>query len=238
MIRQMMRQTETAWASSVRSRISHCRVTVFIGIAAGLLALLVASSARAQIKQPGAHPDYSVEIEPHLLLMWDSYAVSDQGWGPGLRVSIPIVQNGPITTINNSMAIGFGLDWGHFSHHCGSGWDWWGGRWWDPHNPYAYPYGNEHCTANAFMFPVVLQWNFFITKVFSVFGEPGLAITHTRWSFPAWCPGGGWGCENDETHTGLDPVFQIGGRVHFGNMASFTFRLGWPYVSAGVSFFL
>ena len=27
--------------------------------------------------------------------------------------------DGPVTTINNSLAIGFGLDWAHFDDACG-----------------------------------------------------------------------------------------------------------------------
>ena len=35
-----------------------------------------------------------------------------------------------------------------------------------------------NCSAEYFDFPVVMQWNFFVAKRWSVFGEPGLYIYH------------------------------------------------------------
>src|SRR5205814_2106864 len=87
------------------------RAALAVGALAG--AALLARPASAQIKQPGAHPKYAVELEPHFAVQW-AYTVWDNtGIGVGLRASIPVIQNGPITTINNNLAIGFGFDWAH-----------------------------------------------------------------------------------------------------------------------------
>src|SRR5262245_61097054 len=67
-----------------------------------LLCFCGVASAQSIIKQPGNHPDYSFEIEPHLAFEWarDGY---DEGIGPGVRFNIPFMHNGPIKTINNNM---------------------------------------------------------------------------------------------------------------------------------------
>jgi hypothetical protein len=80
-----------------------------------LVALVVASPVRADdtIKHPGDHPAYAFEAEPHVLLGWDDVYASD-GFGVGARFSIPIVDNGFVPSINNSVAIGFGLDLLHY----------------------------------------------------------------------------------------------------------------------------
>jgi hypothetical protein len=207
------------------------RVSVLAG---ALCVLLVSTTATAQIKQPGAHRKYSVEIEPHGVLWWHAsdyeYWDAGGGWGLGLRAAIPIMENGFVPSINNSAAIGFGLDWGHFKHNCRS-------TWFDKHDTRYY---SSECNTNSFWAPVVLQWNFYITKAFSVFGEPGLAINYTRWT---WGDGqclenGGWApCTISDHAFNVDPVFFVGGRVG-GEKVSFTFRLGWPYASVGASFFL
>src|SRR5258708_18707034 len=71
------------------------------------------------IKHPGEHPQYHVEVEPHALWGWThyNYAPTD-GFGLGLRLSIPIVDNGFISSINNSVAISFGIDWLHYAGGC------------------------------------------------------------------------------------------------------------------------
>jgi hypothetical protein len=85
-----------------------------------------------------------------------------------------------------------------------------------------------------------MQWNFFLTRAFSLFAEPGLAVRHSRWNWPnGYCagPSGPVGCNYSDSSTGLDPVFFVGGRVGTDNVR-FTFRVGWPYASVGASFFL
>ena len=67
--------------------------------------------------------------------------------------------------------------------------------------------------------PVVLQWNFWLSTHWSVFGEPGLAFTNA-------------------VRTALDPVFYAGGRFQFTERIALTLRVGYPDISVGVSFFL
>ena len=56
-----------------------------------------------EISQPGSHPDYSVELEPHLLLGWStsSGAAMASGWAPGS--GIPVIDNGPVTSMNDNL---------------------------------------------------------------------------------------------------------------------------------------
>ncbi len=179
-----------------------------------LLALFVATpgseaSADDTIKHPGDHPHYSVEVEPHLLLGWGG------GWGGGVglggRFTIPVVDNGFVSTINNSVGVGFGLDvlWYNGCYYAGGG-----------------------CTATGFDFPVVMQWNFFVAQRWSVFGEPGLVIYHNNWS----CPGGCYNYGNAETF--VEPALFVGGRYHVSDSVALTMRIGFPSFSFGGSFFL
>jgi hypothetical protein len=154
-----------------------------------LAACAIGGAARADdtIKRPGDHPNYSVEVEPHVLAGFGRFA-EGAGVGPGVRVSFPIVDNGFVGSINDSVAIGVGAD-----ALLGGG--------------------------GAVVFPVVMQWNFFVASKWSVFGEPGLAIYH---SFAA--------------ATGVEPVLYAGGRYHFSDHISLTMRVGYPALSIGLSF--
>lgn len=175
-----------------------------------------AGPTAAQIKQPGAHPRYTLELEPHLLVQHnDDWIADDEGIGPGIRLSIPIVPDGPIPTINNSLAIGFGLDWA-FYNQC-------------RHSR------EEDCDANMLWFPVVAQWNFFFTPVVSVFGEVGGSIVHRSADWEGGCLAG----DCDETDLDLfRPVFFGGGRFLFSRTVGLVVRLGTPYVSVGATFLL
>ncbi len=166
----------------------------------------------ATIKTPGDHPNYIVELEPHGLLGWGGFYAADLGFGAGFRASINLVKNGFVPQINNSVAISFGLD---FVHYGGC-------------------FRNIYCDADYLFFPVALQWNFYVAKRWSVFGEPGLAIYHAF--FPTgYCPPGTNGCPGD---TGITPVFYVGGRFHFNEHVALTMRVGYPSISVGVSFLL
>ncbi|HEY3595234.1 MAG TPA: hypothetical protein VGL13_15215 [Polyangiaceae bacterium] len=156
-----------------------------------ILALPRAARADEQsiIKLPGEHPRYTFEIEPQLLLGWNELK---DGPGVGGRIIFPIISNGFVSSINNSVGIGFGFDV-------------------DPLR-----------TANHFILPVVLQWNFWLSTHWSVFGEPGLAITF----------------DNGDGKFG--PVFYAGGRYHVTKEIALTLRLGVPGLDAavGISFLL
>jgi len=193
------------------------------------LALAWPSAARAQdrpiIKNPGDHVRYSVEIEPHLAAGFLWPVGGDVGFGPGVRVNIPLVDNGFVPTINNNVAIGFGFDWLHYN-----------GCW----RNYAY----YNCSnANSFWFPVVMQWNFFFTPRWSAFVEPGFAMYYVDWGNDCYNvvrPNGtieticGYG--PGHSHFQFDPVFTVGGRFHASEKVAITGRIGFPYFSIGVSF--
>ena len=154
---------------------------------------LVASSSGAEslIKQPGRHPDYSFEAEPHIMFGFDPPGGrAGKGFGPGFRGTIELVDNGFIRTINNTVGLGFGADCICFD----SG-------------------------KRAIWVPIVMQWNFWLTDSWSVFGEPG----------------GGFYLGNA---TGARPALYAGGRFHFSNTLALTLRVGYPAISAGVSFVL
>jgi hypothetical protein len=166
---------------------------------------LVAAPARADdtIKRPDDHPSYAVEIEPHGVLGY-GVVYPDSGFGAGARFSIPIVHNGFIPTINNSVAISFGVDAVYFDT-CGGG-----------------------CSATYLDFPVALQWNFYVARHWSVFGEPGLVVGHGFLS-------GTYGFPD----TWVYPAFFAGARYQLSEKVSLTMRVGFPTLfSFGVSFFL
>jgi hypothetical protein len=120
-------------------------------LATASVGTLAPITARADdtIKHPGDHPQYSVEPEPHVLIGWASnyYYGSDDGFGLGGRVSINLTHNGFIEKINNSVALGLGLDWVHYSGP----------------NCYYYYRRGPGCfagvSADFFQFPIVMQWN-------------------------------------------------------------------------------
>jgi hypothetical protein len=198
-------------------------------LALGSAALVYAATeapagAETIIKNPGDHPDYRFELEPHGLFGWGAvYAGS--GFGLGVRGSISIVDNGFVKTINNNVAISFGLDWLRYSGCYYRGFRGRDGRFVD--------YG---CGASYFMFPVAMQWNFWLTTRWSVFGEPGLYIYHA--SYDDACDPNLFGNQcSYPTSTGVGPAFWAGGRFHFNEKISLTMRIGYPTFSVGASFF-
>lgn len=204
------------------------RASAFLRTCLLFVPLLWANAERAQaqaIEQPRSHPHYGVELEPHLVVQWDH----EPGWGGdgigvGFRGSIPVMQDGPVTSINNSLALGFGLDWAHFGDNCYPG----------PRGPYY------SCAANDFWIPFVVQWNFFFSKLISAFPELGLAIHHTRFDGDL-CrnPNGSfYYCTNSGSVTGVDLVLWLGVRFHLSQSFALTLRLGTPSLLLGAAFFL
>ena len=191
-------------------------------IGAGIVGDPSSASAQSIIKSPGDHPDYKVELEPHAVLGW-GHLYHGQGFGVGARLTIPIVQNGFIKSINNSVGISFGVDWLRYND-CYY------------YDTTRYGYG---CGASYFTFPVAMQWNFWLTPKWSVFGEPGLYIYHGLYDDYCDYPGK----QKDRycgypDRTGVNLAFFVGGRFHFNDTVSLTLRIGFPSASFGVSFFL
>jgi hypothetical protein len=153
---------------------------------AALTAVTFASTSaradRSTIKHPGVHPDYVFEAEPHAIVdPFDKFAP-----GVGFRGTIEIVDNGFVSSINNTVGIGFGVDW----------------------------------TEKHVRVPVVMQWNFWLSRNWSVFGEPGGALRFKK------------------NKTDPELAFYAGGRYHFSDAVTLTLRVGHPVASVGVSFLL
>jgi hypothetical protein len=79
--------------------------------------------------------------------------------------------------------------------------------------------GIDFGTHSRVLVPVVLQWNFWLSPHWSVFGEPGIALGSGR-ETEAW------------------PVLDVGGRFLFTDRIALTMRVGFPDASLGVSFLL
>lgn len=143
------------------------------------------------IKNPGDHPPYRFEAEPHLQLGFGGpFRTGEADVGLGFRGTVIIVENGFVPSINNSVGIGFG--------------------------------GDLFFPNNAtFFLPVVMQWNFWLSTHWSVFGEPGIGIA----------------VNPDHGRDYVNPIFQAGGRFHFNDKIALTMRVGYPYISVGCSFF-
>lgn len=74
-------------------------------------------------------------------------------------------------------------------------------------------------SKDHFRLPVVMQWNFWLSRNWSVFGEPGGLV--------------------DLGHkTTVHPAIYVGGRFHFTDRITLTMRIGHPTASVGVSFLL
>jgi hypothetical protein len=190
--------------------------------------MLFTQTAEAEdlvIKRPGSHADYSAEVEPHADFAFFLPAAGSSGFGGGLRMTFPVMHDGFIPKINDSVGIGFGVDWIHYDGCY-----------------YPYYYGYSYCSnLDSFWFPVVMQWNFYLSTHFSVFGEPGLAIDFANYGTYYGCydpRGVPAPCANGPSRFGVDPVIFVGGRYHFSDQVALTLRLGWPYASLGVSFML
>jgi hypothetical protein len=84
-------------------------------------------------------------------------------------------------------------------------------------------FGIDVTTSGNVVVPVVMQWNFWLSTHWSVFGEPGLVIgggPRVNPPVPIW------------------PAIFFGGRYHFNERIALTMRVGFPTFSVGVSFFL
>jgi hypothetical protein len=200
-----------------------------LAIAALTTPLLMTNPVEAEdviIKRPGDHADYSVEVEPHLDLAFFMPAAGSSGFGGGARLTIPVMHNGFVPKINDSVGIGFGIDWIHYN-----------GCYY-----YAYYYNYAYCNnLDSFWIPIVLQWNFFLSTHWSVFGEPGLGISFANYGAYYGCydaRGVPIACGNGPNRLGIDPIIFLGGRYHFSDQLALTLRLGWPYASLGLSFML
>lgn len=179
------------------------------------------AEAQSTIKRPGVRTPYSVELEPHLVLggFNPPGPGAATGFGAGARATIELAPRGFITSLNDSVGIGFGLDWVRYENrvrgrctHFETG-----------------PNDTRICTEvdggpngqTYLILPIVMQWNFWLTRSWSVFGEPGMFMSF----FP------------DDFDVSILSV-SAGGRWHFSERATLTLRVGYPTQSLGVSFLL
>lgn len=150
----------------------------------------VAKADQSIIRNPGDHPSYRFEAEPHGLIGYGGPFRRGRGEvGAGFRGTVIVVDNGFVPSINNSVGITFGAD--IFS-----------GR-------------------GTIVLPIAMQWNFWLSTHWSVFGEPGVAISLNQY-------------RDRDT---LSPHFMAGGRFHFNDRIALTMRIGYPSFSVGASFF-
>jgi hypothetical protein len=133
----------------------------------------------------------------------------------GFRGTLELIDNGFISGINNTVGVGFGADWVYYrdSHlDCER----------DPAGNNCLDLDPDFSVTYLYM-PVVMQWNFWLTRTWSVFGEPGFSVRYAS--------------RGDKF--GISPfVFFAGGRYHFTDRVSLTMRVGYPTFNVGVSFFL
>jgi hypothetical protein len=168
---------------------------------------------------------YQLELEPHLVAGTNPPGPgAGSGVGVGVRGSFVILPDGFIRGVNDSVAIGVGIDVGHY---YGS-WALAGYR--DQCLHYeSGPAGTQVCTEvtsnggvyNYLYLPVVMQWNFWLTQRWSVFAEPGLSVYFVG-------------------HHGISlaPAAYAGGRFLIANGITLTGRIGYPDIGFGVSFML
>jgi hypothetical protein len=187
------------------------RMFLLAGLTAASVAVLVAPEARAEsvIKHPNQHPAYRAELEPHLdILPWHrefgGHHYYDGGlgnfeFGGGFRASIELGDPAFIPKINNTVAITFGVDFtnNNCRGYCGHDFSFWS--------------------------PIALQWNFFLTDKWSVFGEAGVMLRS-------------YGFLTADTYG--DFTLAAGARYHFNDKVALTMRVGYPFVSVGISFFV
>jgi hypothetical protein len=145
--------------------------------------LCVAQQARADIKSDTDHPAYFFEAEPHFAI---SPFHDGGGYGAGFQGTFNVAKEGFIRRFNDSVGVGFGVNW---------------------------------VNNDKWLLSAAMQWNFWLTDRWSVFGEPGVGVR----------------LNNDADFW---PSLGAGGRFHFTPNITLTFRIGFPVSAVGVSFLL
>lgn len=187
---------------------------LLISLAAGTLVALAAPSAQAAtiIRNPRQHPDYAVELEPKLDIGFFHYR--DYGYYyRGRYYDYSYLEIGP--GFRATIPI---MDPGFVR---------------SINDSVGITFGvdttfcGDYCYAAArFRFPVGVQWNFWITRAFAAFAEAGFSLELD--------PG------RNGYRTVIYPDFFLSGglRVLFTDKVGLTVRIGYPFVSVGVSFFV
>ncbi len=216
----MKRRRNAHWKTVARATALFAMTAGGVATTTAFTALATERTASAEsiIRTPNP-PRYAVEIEPHLNLSMLDWDYGGTSFGPGIRFGIPIMSPGFVPRINDSVAISFGADLVRYSG-------------------YTYTCNAAGCYDTASFWaayvPVTLQWNFWLTDRWSVFGEPGLTLRH---SFQDdYCGlGPGYNCRGRDRLLG---TFYVGARLHLSDALALTFRAGYPNgLSVGLSIF-
>jgi hypothetical protein len=185
----------------------------------------IARASDAIIRYGRVPIGYALEIEPHLVFGSSPPGPGyGSGAGVGVRGSFVIAPEGFLRGVNDSAAIGFGLDFGHY----------YGSLAFNGYRDQCLhfepgPNGTSVCTEvtsnggtyNYLFIPAVLQWNFWFTDRLSAFGEPGVNLfVQGNHGF------------------GVGPAFYVGGRLRVADRITITARIGYPTVGIGVSFMM
>ena len=205
----------------------HAAAAFCATMALGLLFFAPSALARDPlvIRDARTPIGYDLELEPHLVLGTNPPgAGAGSGAGIGARASLVLAPEGFLPRVNDSVAIGFGVDIGHYT----GSWALRGYR--DQCLRYETgPAGTRICTEvssnggtyNYVFVPVVMQWNFWFTQRWSAFAEPGLNLYFV----------GNHGFD-------VSPAMYVGGRCQIADRITLTVRLGYPTFAFGVSFML
>jgi hypothetical protein len=152
---------------------------------------------------------YALEIEPHLAF-GPANVYGNTGFGGGVRLGVPLAV-GHIDRFPQNIALGFGGDMIHYEN-C---------------------YFGDRCGANYLMFPVDAQWNVYVARSVSLFGEAGVFVYK---GFLDGCRAGDIGC-SAPSDFGLLPTLALGVRAHLNDATAFVARVGYPTITLGFSFF-
>jgi len=214
----------------------HCKGHRAGFMAALTLACVVSVSVSVSVSHAdtggdiGAHDSiaparYGLEIEPHIIggTLPPGFG-QGSGIGAGVRGSIVILRNGIIPHVNDSIALGLGLDYGRYKG------DWALNGWRDQCLTHVVaPDGTEVCsqvtsnggTYDYLYIPVVVQWSFWPAQRFSAFVEPGADLYYLG-----------------HHGFGVVPALYLGARVRLSHRVSLTGRIGYPTLALGASFML
>jgi hypothetical protein len=200
---------------NVRNAPGALRPIVVTGVVSAAMTLSAVTMADVVMRVEGPSPPreyvsaYALELEPHFSFGPDN-VYGTAGIGAGMRLGIPLFV-GNLGAMPDNLAISFGGDILHYDN-C---------------------YFGVECGANYLMVPVAAQWNIFVLRHLSVFAEGG-AFLYKGW-FNGCGPGDGPGC-SAPADFGVLPTLALGGRVHFGDHAALTVRVGYPTTTIGLSF--
>jgi len=180
---------------------------VISALAVSAAALADPSPADAQRRVRARKID-GVRFDAHLNAAWHA------AFGVGMRIDIPIVEDGFIDGVEDEFALSPGFDayflsWSRRCHQHG---------------------GDRHCHGDtydgfAFWTGLLGQWNFYLSEDWSVFPELGFVVGF----FDEYYHDG----FQDTARFFVRPSGSVGARWHFTDRNALLFRVNWP---AGAQF--